>query len=695
MSGPRSLSEDEIIDIANQEGLPGNELLALADKEDSYDNSTSGSGARGRFQLLPATFKSVYPEGDINNPRDNAIAAARYYGQNREKFGTPEDAAAAYYAGPAWQRKVEKAPGAKYGTNPDGSGGISIEDYRSKFSQKLAGYRGEDQPPTTVAHVADSTGVSGDLNDSIAAVSYDLQNQARGVITASKNLQESLRKNTEEQMKGLDQQGELEAKIGLDKYAVAARRDAIDSAEQTRLGINPDDIDNTIAQISVGLNARYEEAFRMRQQIHEEQSVGFFDDPLRYIGNMFTLPNEIRQHNAIIQEMDAMKSYVDQASGIASTVHNMQAAKFTSVSLDGAQAAAELSRAKAHYSALQLQDQKLKTDFTTQVTTLNALRVLQQEQENAELRKENLKIRQTKEETLLSEQERVKMDNQSVQVAAQMLGMKIPDRKTLDKQPKAIKESIERIMDSGKFGVEPLDAFQVLQTGDPNKMAAVTQQQYRTLQTAFNAAMVASKSDPLFDAKKPQEKRDFIAQRMREEFAKSKTDPNYTGLKSNPYQIPGVASMANVPEVANSRIVALAAQFRKDFPTRDLTDSQLYSLVQANIGPTKAYNNSVDAATDIAKYYQAGIKLNNEKVGFESFGMPKQDDYKVRLQGGLTDMSSYSEVHAHILKTQRNRQLLDFVEPAQIQALEAAGKITKEAASMAVKNVKDYLGGKE
>jgi hypothetical protein len=54
---------------------------------------TSTAGAQGPMQFLPSTW-AAYGEGDINNPRDAVMAAARYLGRN----GGPADMAGALYA---------------------------------------------------------------------------------------------------------------------------------------------------------------------------------------------------------------------------------------------------------------------------------------------------------------------------------------------------------------------------------------------------------------------------------------------------------------------------------------------------------------------------------------------------------------------------------------------------------------------
>jgi hypothetical protein len=91
--------------------------------------ATSPKGARGPMQVMPDTFKEVYPEGDINNPEDNVEAGIRYLARAQKDLGTddPRLIAAAYHAG-IWA--VKKAGGV-----PNTNDGImSTSDYADRVS---------------------------------------------------------------------------------------------------------------------------------------------------------------------------------------------------------------------------------------------------------------------------------------------------------------------------------------------------------------------------------------------------------------------------------------------------------------------------------------------------------------------------------------------------------------------------------
>lgn len=76
-------------------GVPWNVLAAINFVESKFGRilGPSSSGARGPMQFLPATF-AAYGSGDINDPHDAILAAARYL----QADGAPQRLRAALFA---------------------------------------------------------------------------------------------------------------------------------------------------------------------------------------------------------------------------------------------------------------------------------------------------------------------------------------------------------------------------------------------------------------------------------------------------------------------------------------------------------------------------------------------------------------------------------------------------------------------
>jgi hypothetical protein len=99
----------EEIDRAAREFEVDPALIAAVIRAESafYAQAVSGKGARGLMQLMPATGRAMGLD-DPFDPEDNIRAGTRYLKAQLMNFATPEEALAAYNAGPG---KVSKYGG--------------------------------------------------------------------------------------------------------------------------------------------------------------------------------------------------------------------------------------------------------------------------------------------------------------------------------------------------------------------------------------------------------------------------------------------------------------------------------------------------------------------------------------------------------------------------------------------------------
>jgi soluble lytic murein transglycosylase-like protein len=91
--------------------IPPAMLYAVAKVESNlHPDAESAAGARGLLQVMPATAKSL--DLNIDEPRSNVLAGARYLRQLLDRFSSTDLALAAYNAGPT---AVDEAGGAPSG----------------------------------------------------------------------------------------------------------------------------------------------------------------------------------------------------------------------------------------------------------------------------------------------------------------------------------------------------------------------------------------------------------------------------------------------------------------------------------------------------------------------------------------------------------------------------------------------------
>lgn len=108
------------------EGLVGTPLESLArsiymqESGGGKNTQTSNAGAVGGMQILPGTFKEVMPQGDINNPYDNARAGLRYIKKMYDVSGGDLNlTAVGYYGGPGGIAKAKEGVAVKDPRNPN------------------------------------------------------------------------------------------------------------------------------------------------------------------------------------------------------------------------------------------------------------------------------------------------------------------------------------------------------------------------------------------------------------------------------------------------------------------------------------------------------------------------------------------------------------------------------------------------
>ena len=160
---------------AARAGAPNGSPMTIADAihaQESGGNAaapTSAAGAKGGWQILPATFQQYAKPGEsIDNPADNAAVGQRIVADLSQKYGNdPARVAVAYFSGPGnvappgsptpWIRDTTDQTGKSVSsyvadvTARTGSGQGGAEQYRSRADFYRSNYAGILQQARTVA----------------------------------------------------------------------------------------------------------------------------------------------------------------------------------------------------------------------------------------------------------------------------------------------------------------------------------------------------------------------------------------------------------------------------------------------------------------------------------------------------------------------------------------------------------------
>ena len=131
----------------------------------------------------------------------------------------------------------------------------------------------------------------------------------------------------------------------------------------TSLGANPDSQNFALAQLGQQFWDKFNQAQAVQKVVAEKESVGFFDNPLKYVANQLTVGQDIAKHNAIALQANTA---LGAMNAINATVQSSAAAQRSiaeSVTRDSIAAAMDAQATAAKIQTMELQQKNLSYDM--------------------------------------------------------------------------------------------------------------------------------------------------------------------------------------------------------------------------------------------------------------------------------------------------------------------------------------------
>lgn len=694
------VTSDDVTQLAQKYGIPPELALAFFNQESSggKNTGTSSKGAVGPLQVTKGTFDAMNVGTDINDPMQATEAGIKYLAQAYKKDPRPQAVAAYYHAGPNWQQKLQDNPNL-------GDGSIRTVDYANQVTQKYrqllaaknnsatavpVSYTPSDSASDLTVQTSDITApaqtATGDFSSlgtekypfpegsmvveakkppDLNAVDSQIEGLMKSasdigssIVTSSADLSAKLKANLQEQSASLEREGDLSAMVGLEHFRQDSQRAAENASVLSKLGVNTSDTDGLVAQIATQMQDARQRLLDLNDTIQAKKSSSLLDDPIGFFSDRLTVGDDIKEFNRVARGYNINEEFINNATEEAAKLEAVNAAKYAPTTLKGAQAAADLQREIANQKKLEIDDKLSRIDLDSQVRTLQAITSRINTLDAYERAVTNKQIREDADAEKQRKAEQAQLEDQRTQIAGRVLGLDINGVNDLKRQRPDVKAAVSRIIanggdESGKVAASPLEAEQILSTGNPAKMPPAAQFMSKLLTSARKKAEQEVAADPTVQAGNKAATVTAINQRMFTSLNDFIQHPHkglmYDGLAgmSNPFEAPSLEVMSADPNAQNLKLVGILKDFKKTAPSVPLTDSLIAQLAFQNVG--KQYKNISEAAKDVSDYYKAAVVRNNQTFKFSNFGLPDQVAY---MGDASTNLASYPNVLKKMLDLQ-------------------------------------------
>lgn len=491
--------------------------------------------------------------------------------------------------------------------------------------------------------------------------------QAQQMTADTEALQGLMTANTQEAMQVAQAAADTAAKTAAVEYT---RAKTLEAAQAT-LGLNPDDVNNQLAQSMATFNSVDEQRKQARQQFDQLSQISLLDNPLGWIAAQLQLPQVAAKNNALVDQRDAAASNIatrqqllaaHKSAVTANTADSVQQVRLEEVNNQLAAARIKVREAEIANSstiagrklqAFQMSDKvfDIESDLVNKQLQVGQYMMSMQERQEARA------ARAAEATDRLSRKNAEEADLAAFDVSlgrvSQFLGMPVPmTAELLKRMPDAKKKQAwVEAATTGQIGSDLISSVAfintngnpaALRTNNPGVAAAVNGfgagiesyaaevQRKDVAKTLKPAQVVAQASDAYTN--------EIIASASRPGTGNSLTSPRWDTV-FNPYKAQHKVLLDEIksgklPLADNVLVKSLQLVPSIKEGTGNVTSADELTALKSVAEQVRQGKITIDAASQqVAQYYQVAATKNRQLYQYDLFNLPAQTSYLGQLPG--------------------------------------------------------------
>lgn len=328
-------------------------------------------GAQGVGQVMPKTLQALQQQGHLpkdfvndGSLRSQVVASLAAVKEIAPRAGNDPLRLAAYYNGGT-------NPGKAYGTPAFATAPEETRNHVEKARFVMNTLDGNQSPAETQrlnatkpAGAPSSIPDLGELMKLYGNVSQGTDTAVAAVRGYQQASDTGLQEHTEALQLGAEA-AKAKANAAIEGNAILqARKDLVTQM----FGLGNSDI-NTLRDEYVGKESQRRQ---LETQVQEQLSVGFFDNPLKYLANLTTLPGLVAQHNALAKRTDDINGEIATRQDLSIKQQQATAADLTGAYAKEQQAIADAEVARVTAEAAKLKVETAATNAKNMLTIVSA-----------------------------------------------------------------------------------------------------------------------------------------------------------------------------------------------------------------------------------------------------------------------------------------------------------------------------------